>query len=531
MPTSFNFLGFAMSDARYAILIAGLITLLVVYRNVRRSSSIRQLNGPPSPSWLFGNMQELLLPPYGRYEFDWQKTYGPVYRVKGCFGQDRLMISDPVALQYILNSPQFQIGPGLFNLVVLIYGKGNIACVREQDHKRIRAALNIGFTAAAIRNYIPIFEKAAQMISEQLEDSSSVPTNVSPILSHATLGTMSGAALGYSLDDLGEEFISNNIEIMGLAGARSPMSLMAEAINSRIPTFLVRAMIHLPTPTFKAIRRAQYLADELGTRAIREKKTAARQGLEVDTSIYGRLLQPQHESTTAKHAMTESEIVAQTAIMMIAGQDTTANTTCFALLELARAPDFQEKLRAEIHATMGSARTSGAAYDSMPLLNALIKEALRLYPAEAITERMAVEDTLIPLSDGITTSKGELISHLPVRQGQIVNFGIASYQRLESRWGDDAHEFKPSRWLGGGVVKGEAVGPYANLLTFLGGPRACIGWRFAVLEMQVFLCELVSKFSFALPTDGAPRASFAGTLQPTMPNGQKGALVVVERVI
>jgi hypothetical protein len=49
--------------------------------------------------------------------------------------------------------------------------------------------------------------------------------------------------------------------------------------------------------------------------------------------------------------------------------------------------------------------------------------------------------------------------------------------------------------------------------------------------MQVFLCELVSKFSFALPADGAPRTSFAGTLQPTMPNGQKGALVLVERVI
>ncbi|KAJ7843789.1 cytochrome P450, partial [Mycena olivaceomarginata] len=475
MPTSFNFLGFAMSDARYAILIAGLITLLVVYRNVRRSSSIRQLNGPPSPSWLFGNMQQLLLPPYGRYEFDWQKTYGPVYRVKGCFGQDRLMISDPVALQYILNSPQFKIGPGLFNLVVLLYGKGNIACVSEQDHKRIRAALNIGFTAGAIRNYIPIFEKAAQMISEQLEDSSSVPTNVSPILSHATLGTMSGAALGYSLDDLGEEFISNNIQIMGLAGRRSPMSLLAEAINSRIPTFLARAMIYLPTPTFKVIRRAQYLADELGTRVIREKKTAARQGLEVDTNIYGRLLQPQHESTTAKHAMTESEIVAQTAIIMIAGQDTTANSTCFALLELARAPDLQEKLRAEIHATMGSARTSGAAYDSMPLLNALIKHS-DCTPAEAITERMAVEDALIPLSDGITTSKGELISHLPVRKGQIVNFGSLHISGLlESRWGDDAHEFKPSRWLDGGVVKGEAVGPYANLLTFLGGPRACIG--------------------------------------------------------
>jgi hypothetical protein len=108
--------------------------------------------------------------------------------------------------------------------------------------------MSVGFTAAAIRKYVPIFEKAVQMassspladpsshlltslqISEQFEDASSVPINICPILSHATLGTMSEgesvappripaltpfpAVLGYSTDDLGEEFISNNIQIM-----------------------------------------------------------------------------------------------------------------------------------------------------------------------------------------------------------------------------------------------------------------------------------------------------------------------------
>jgi hypothetical protein len=55
-----------------------------------------------------------------------------------------------------------------------------------------------------------------------------------------------------------------------------------------------------------------------------------------------------------------------------------------------------------------------------------------MYPAEAISERMAVADTVIPLGDGIRTSKGQYISHLPVRKGQIVNLGIASYQQFVS---------------------------------------------------------------------------------------------------
>ncbi|KAJ7843795.1 cytochrome P450 [Mycena olivaceomarginata] len=529
MPPSFGTLfGAVMSDAQFGIAIAGLIVLLLTHRVLRRSSTLRHVSGPPSPSWVFGNMRQLMLPhTYGDYEFEWQKKYGPVYRFKGCFGQDRLMISDPVALQHILNSPQFKFGPILENAGYLVYGKGNITSVNDQDHKRIRAALSVGFTAAAVRNYIPILEKAAQMISEQLEDSSSVPINIAPILSHATLGTMSEAVLGYSTEDLGEEFVSNNIQIIGLVSNHSASQLLADAIGARMPTFVWRAAIHLPTPTFKTIRRAKYLADEVGTRAIRDKTAAARQGLEIDTDVFGRLVQQPPDS---KYSMTEEEIVAQTAIIMIAGQDTTATTLAFSLLELAKAPELQEKLRAEIHATVGGARASSIAYDSMPLLNALIKEALRMYPAEAISERMAVADTVIPLADGIRTSKGQHISHLPVRKGQIVNLGIASYQQLESRWGKDAHEFKPSRWLEGGGFKGEAVGPYANLLSFLGGPRTCLGWRFAILEMQLFLCELVGKFSFALPAEGAPRTKFAGLLQPTMPNGQKGAPVLIKRV-
>ncbi|KAJ7230141.1 hypothetical protein GGX14DRAFT_692049, partial [Mycena pura] len=53
----------------------------------RRSGTIRTIVGPPSPSWIFGNMLQLLLSPqYGDYEFQWGKVYGPVYRIKGCLG-------------------------------------------------------------------------------------------------------------------------------------------------------------------------------------------------------------------------------------------------------------------------------------------------------------------------------------------------------------------------------------------------------------------------------------------------------------
>lgn len=58
------------------------------------------------------------------------------------------------------------------------------------------------------------------------------------------------------------------------------------------------------------------------------------------------------------------------------------------------------------------------------------QETLRFYPAETITERIALQDTVIPLSESIITSTGKQISDISVRKGQIVVVGIASYNRF-----------------------------------------------------------------------------------------------------
>ncbi|KAJ7927254.1 cytochrome P450, partial [Mycena leptocephala] len=149
----------------------------------------------------------------------------------------------------------------------------------------------------------------------------------------------------------------------------------------------------------------------------------------------------------------------------------------FGLLELARQPDLQDKLRGEINSFLG-ANGRNVTYDNMPLLDAFIKEILRFYPAVPITDRIAVQDTVIPLGESITTSTGERIHQIPVQKGQVVTVAISSYQRLASHWGKDPHKFDPSRWLDGATYQGEAVGPYANLLTFLGGPHICLGYGF-----------------------------------------------------
>ncbi|KAJ7442364.1 cytochrome P450 [Mycena galericulata] len=483
----------------YTTAAAALFVVLALYFLSRVNRGIQTVVGPPSPPWVFGHMLQLLLAPqWGDYEFKWLKQFGAVY-----------------APQYILKSAHFDYGPVLKNVINILYGKTSVVAPEGVMRRRVRTALNVGFTASAVRNYQPLFEKAAQKVTEQLENASTSPVDICPLLSNATLGAVSEAVLGYSTKELGDDFLENNCQII-VAGSQSPNQILSDAIGAK------------PSESHDASR--------IGS----EKLDAAGKGLEINDDVYSLLLNPQQSDKTSR-ALSGEEVVDQTAIILIAGQDTTANTLAFSLLELAKNLDLQHRLRAEIHSMVGACGRN-VTYDNMPLLNAFVKVSnvrisLTLFPlfdpAETITDRIARDDMLLPLSESIMTSDGEHISQIPIRKGQVVTVAIASYQRLESRWGADAHAFKPSRWIEGTAYQGEAIGPYANLLTFLSGAHTCLGWRFALMEMRVFLCELVGKFSFSLPEEGSRtiHTRFANTLFPADSAGNKSASLLVTRIL
>ncbi|KAF7378349.1 Cytochrome P450 [Mycena sanguinolenta] len=470
-------------------------------------------------------MLQLLLPPqYGDYEFAWLKKFGPVYSVKGCFG-NRLMISDPLGMQYILNSPHFGRGPALQNVMELMLDQKAIVAAQGDTHKRLHAALNIGFTSAAVRNYQPIFERVVEKITEQLGKCSGSLTDLYPILSAASLSAISEAVLGCSARDLDEDFVANNERIIFLSSRQSSTQIIADAIASRLPKIVRRAAMHLPIAAFKVLRTVKSLAHQIGRRAVAEKLLAAQQGANMKTDVFGMLLDLE-QSDLKKNVLTEEELVAQTGFLMIAGQESVTNTLVFGCLELARHPEFQHQRRAEIHASLRGPSTTFA-YESMPLLNAFIKETLRLYPAPAIHDYTTVQDTVIPLADGIKNSRGEVMNHIPVQKGQVMHVAIASYQRLQSRWGEDAHQFRPSRWLDGTIKQGQAVGPYANLLAFLGGPRVCLGWRFAYVIHDIHHND---NSPLAFRKTIFFRTHYSNTLILVTPSGEKAAPLYITRI-
>ncbi|KAK7962051.1 uncharacterized protein PG986_002876 [Apiospora aurea] len=174
---------------------------------------------------------------------------------------------------------------------------------------------------------------------------------------------------------------------------------------------------------------------------------------------------------------------------IIAGSDTTAISLSSILWHLTTTPEAMTKLRTEVEL---QPRTQGrttfkTANASMPYLQAVIKEALRLHPAPGLPLWRVVPEG------------GATISNQYFEAGSVVgiNLWVAHYDR--SVYGDDADMFRPERW-----IEAEKGNPNhlqqmeANYMPFGLGSRTCIGRHISTLEMYKLIPELVSRYDFEL---------------------------------
>ena len=84
---------------------------------------------------------------------------------------------------------------------------------------------------------------------------------------------------------------------------------------------------------------------------------------------------------------------------------------------------------------------------SLPLLDATIRETLRLYPPVTWIWRVARSRTVLPLRTPVRLTSGQYISSVPVAKNQGIIIGIGASQRDREVWGKDADEWKRERWL------------------------------------------------------------------------------------
>ena len=179
---------------------------------------------------------------------------------------------------------------------------------------------------------------------------------------------------------------------------------------------------------------------------------------------------------------TDQEIVDHMIFLMMAAHDTTTSTLTSMVYLLAKHPDWQERLRAEVH----SLGTEPLTHESLAKMNQtdwVIKETLRLYPPLS---------TLPKFSNRSFEHNGYLIPSDTV----VITYPIHTHY-MEEYW-DNPTMFDPERFSSG---RSEHKRHHYSWVPFSGGAHMCIGLHFADMQIKLVIAELLRNFRVSVPTD------------------------------
>jgi cytochrome P450 len=414
---------------------------------------------PPGPrgNWLLGSLLEFRRDLLGFYE-RCARDYGDCVAFR--LGSRRVyLLSHPEHIEYLLATGARNFAKRTYVLNLLLPLLGNGLLTSDGDFwLRQRRLMQPAFGRQRIAGY------SQAMVSR-------------------TLGMLERWRDGETRD-LHAEMMRLTLEIVGetLFGAdvSGDAQEVGEVLEVAMHNFIARwesalpVPAWLPTPGNLRYRRALRKLDRVIYRIIHQRRAEGGRG----EDLLSLLLRAHDEGG----GMTDRQLRDEATTLFLAGHETTANALSWTWYLLARNPEVEAKLLAEVQNVLGGRPPTVADLPRLPYCERVVTESLRLYPPAYGFGRLAVRDCEVGgyrVPRGTTVIVSQWVTH------------------RDPRFFEDPLAFRPERWAGDLHKRL----PHYAYFPFGGGPRLCIGSNFAMLEAVLVLATVVARYHFTLLPD------------------------------
>lgn len=298
-------------------------------------------------------------------------------------------------------------------------------------------------------------------------------------MSGLTLSIVARTLLGSDLD-------GHEIEEVRRSGAR-----LADHFHSRYASLAFFIPDWLPTPGNLRMRRAVARLDATVSRLIAHRRATGAHGADVISMLL-------EASDASDPPLTDRELRDEVMTLFMAGHETTAVALSWAFHLLARHPAAADALATELDDVLGGRSPALGDLPRLRYTEAVVFEALRLYPPAYAVSREAIRPTTV--------------ADRPLPRGGIALVSVWATHRRADLF-ESPSSFMPERWIDGLARRL----PRGAFMPFAEGPRKCIGAGFAMQEAVLVLATIAQRFALA-PVDAddvQPRPGV--TLRPGRP--------------
>lgn len=347
-----------------------------------------------------------------------------------------------------------------------------LVALRDNEWKEIRTSLSPVFTGNKIRIMFDLVKECALTFvlyckNGFQENDGAVEIDTKDLCEKSTVDVISACAFGVKIDSL------NN--------PQNPVFVnVKESLDTGPFLEKIRAYIFIYFPKIASLLKMKAISDET-TEFFTELITSTIKMRRKNKSNYKDVIELM--SQTLKNGpgkqWSDIDIAAQCFDFIAAGLETTAITLTYALYELALNTDIQAKLHLEIDSLNDSETITYEKLQELLYLDAFISETLRKHPPGYMHDRVCNKPVVVQDDSG---------KEILIEKDVQVWINVYAMHHNE-KYFPDPDKFDPQRFL-----SDKKVEPY-SYLPFGKGPRACIGMRFALMEVKLMLFYLLSNFS------------------------------------